>query len=118
MHKFYSPIVNYDSIIFNILKEAGSRGLSVKKITMHVFNASNSLFQSSNFEEIHKYVYAYLKRNSQKKDAFVMKTDIRGRYRINEASPKTRQLMLDFKEQTLCAETEKSEQYNSPTLFD
>ena len=52
--------MQYDKEILRVLAEAGSEGLSVQKISRHVFNACNSLFNSLNQEDVHKYVQMYL----------------------------------------------------------
>ena len=93
----YSNSMNYDNEILFILNEAGENGLSVKKIAMHVFNSCNDLFDVVSFDEVHRYVSGYLARNSRCAGSRVLRTDVRGVYRIN-SSFMTRQLTLDFKE--------------------
>ena len=39
--------MQYDKEILRVLAEAGNEGLSVQKVSRHVFNACNSLFNSS-----------------------------------------------------------------------
>ena len=87
--------MNYERDILRILMEAGSAGLSVAKISRHVFNASNTFFETVDFEEVHRYVSAYLLRNSKTSESVVEKV-ARGVYRLNLKSTETQQLQLEF----------------------
>lgn len=86
---------NYERHILRILTEAGTEGLSVAKIARHVYNASNTFFETVDFEEVHRFVSSYLLRNSKSADSLVEKTE-RGIYRLNANSAESRQLMLQF----------------------
>ena len=55
--------MKYDRLIIEVLIEAGSDGLAVAKISRHVFNAVNGLFDEADFAAIHKLVRAFLLRN-------------------------------------------------------
>ena len=88
--------MNYEKEILQILTEAGTKGLSVRKIARHVYNTSNTFFNVLDFEEVHAAVQQYLFRNSRKKNAVIEKTPVRGVYRINKNSAEFRQLMLLF----------------------
>ena len=83
-----------------VLKEAGDRGLSVQKIARHVFNASNSFFETIEFEEIRRYVQNYLLKNSKSSDSLFEKVGPKGIYRINPNSAEMQQLMLLFTDET------------------
>lgn len=111
--------MQYDKEIFKVLREAGDDGLSIRKITRHVFNASNSLFDVVDIRDVHRYVSAFMKRNSCNPDSFVCKTDVRGTYRLNMKSKAVRQLMLEFKDPETEAEEEtvKSQTDQSLSLF-
>ena len=52
--------MSYDSEIIKVLVEAGEKGLSIKKIVQHVYNASNSLFCMITYDEVYTYVAQYL----------------------------------------------------------
>ena len=97
----------YERHILQILTEAGTEGLSVAKISRHVFNASNTFFNTVEFEEVHRWVAAYLLRNSKSSDSLIEKTE-RGIYRLNPKSSETRQLMLQF-----CDKGEDDEEDNT-----
>jgi len=94
--------MNYDEKILRVLAEAGQGGLSVQKISRHVFNACNTFFETVDFEEVHRYVQQYLLRNSKNPDSIIENTGARGIYRINPISRESQQLMLRFcdKEET------------------
>ncbi|MBP5278814.1 MAG: hypothetical protein J6Z18_10090 [Prevotella sp.] len=88
--------MKYEKEILRILAEAGSTGLSVKKISRHVFNASNSIFEVLNFEEVHLAVQQYLTRNSKDSKSLLEKVGPRGIYRLNTNTIESQQLMLQF----------------------
>ena len=46
--------MKYDRLIIEILMEAGSDGLTVRKVSRHVFNAVNGLFDEADIEAVHK----------------------------------------------------------------
>lgn len=96
--------MQYDKEIFKVLVEAGEEGLSVRKITRHVFNASNSMFDIVHIEDVHRYISSFLIRQSKSNDSFIERADMRGVYRLNMKSCKTKQLMIDFKNQDTTAE--------------
>ena len=56
--------MKYDRLIIEILMEAGSDGLPVRKVSRHVFNAVNGLFDEADIEAVHKLVRAFLQRHS------------------------------------------------------
>ncbi len=90
--------MNYDREILLILTEAGDDGLSVQKITRHVFNNHNNFFETVSLDEVHRHVAAYLNKNSKSADSPVERTEVRGVYRINRFST-SRQLFFDFKDE-------------------
>ena len=89
----------YNNEILKVLAEAGSGGLSVKKIARHVHNAHNTLFSNVSFDEVYSYVGQYLKRNSKCADSIIERTDLRGVYRINLCNEHSQQLMLQFQDE-------------------
>ena len=44
--------MKYDRLIIEILMEAGSDGLTVRKVSRHVFNAVNGLFDEADIEAV------------------------------------------------------------------
>ena len=48
--------MQYEKDILLLLIEAGEKGLSVSKITRHIFNTYNSFFLSLNIEDTHQEV--------------------------------------------------------------
>lgn len=107
----------YDRLIQTVLAEAGNEGLSVQKISRHVFNASNSLFNPVNYDDVHAYVLQYLQRNSNNPNSIIERTSTRGIYRLNPTSADAQQLMLRFQEP---AQEEPTKVYKdlSLSLFD
>ena len=93
------PSVVYDDKILRVLTEAGSDGLSVLKLSRHVFNASNTLFETVDFEEVHRYVQSFLLKNSRSSDSLVENVGRRGVYRLNPRSAESQQLMLQFSDE-------------------
>ncbi len=89
--------MNYEKEILCILVEAGDRGLSLNKIVMHVFNSRNGFFDVVSFEDVHRYVSNYLKRNCKSVGSAIEKTGKRGIYRLNPSSVASCQLQFNFK---------------------
>lgn len=88
--------MNYEKEILKVLFEAGSEGLSVHKIAIHVHNAHNTLFSTTSFEAVRHDVQLWLLRNSRFKDSPVTHCEKRGMYRLNMISPKAIQMILEF----------------------
>ena len=88
--------MNYEEEILKVLRESGNEGLSVKKISVHVYNSTNSFFDSPSFEVVKKEVIAFLRRNSGKSSSLVKRTSVRGHYCINMESYVLRQQKLHF----------------------
>lgn len=88
--------MNYDEKILRFLAEAGNNGLSVMKISRHVFNDSNSFFETIDFEEVHRYVQNFLLKNSRNTDSLIENVGKRGIYRLNPRSAESQQLKLKF----------------------
>lgn len=87
--------MQYNKEILRVLAEAGAEGLSVRKISRHVYNACNTLFHPITQEEVHKYVQSYLLKNSKADDPFIEKKR-KGVYRLNRSNKITQQLLLQF----------------------
>lgn len=90
--------MNNDEIIFRLLIEAGEKGLSVNKITRHVFNATNSLFNEIDYENLHSRVQTYLYKNSRTSSSLFMKAGRRGVYCLNKKSKETQYKLQLFNE--------------------
>ncbi|MBQ6652334.1 MAG: hypothetical protein IJM81_02920 [Prevotella sp.] len=110
--------MNYESEILRVLTEAGGEGLSIKKISRHVFNACNSFFAPADYEEVHAYVARYLVAHAQNANSIIEKTDIRGIYRLNMDMPESQQLRLQFFEGDEDNTPQFSEIDQSLPLFD
>jgi len=108
---------SYDDTILKVLTEAGKEGLSVQKIAHHVFNASNTFFETVSLEEVHRYVQQYLLRNSRHSDSIIESTGTRGIYRINEKFSASQQLMLMFSDEEPQTEDPKPVIDQSLSLF-
>ena len=88
--------MNYEEEILKVLYESGSEGLSVRKISLHVYNSAHSLFDSPSFEEVRKNVVAILKHHSGKKSSLISRMSVRGHYCINLESRTFQQQRLNF----------------------
>lgn len=118
-----SPLfyMDYEHIICHILKEAGNRGLSVRKIALHVFNASNTLFVETTYEEVYGIVSRYLNHSVRCSNSLVKRASRRGYYCLDD-NPENRQLFLDFTdgEDNLlpekCEETSFEDENNYPSF--
>ena len=89
--------MHYDREILRILAEAGNEGLSVQKISRHVFNACNSFFNPLCQNEVHKYVQSFLLKNSKSVVSLVEKRS-KGVYRLNEHCNLSQQLYIQFRD--------------------
>lgn len=114
--------MNYAKEILTVLLEAGTEGLSVHKIAIHVHNAHNTLFSPVAFEEVRHNVQMWLLKNSRHTTSPVAHCEKRGMYRLNLMSKETRQMLFEFGEssiQTECTGTkDKGSSQKQPTLFD
>jgi len=90
--------MNCDRDILQVLAEAGDKGLSLKKITMHVYNRVNGLFSTVDLEEVRRDVANYLVRSSRHENSLIERTGERGVYRINMSCKDSNQLQFDFKD--------------------
>lgn len=109
--------MNYEGEIVRILSEAGADGLSIKKISRHVYNASNTFFETVDFEEVHRFVYNWLLRKSRQSCPIIEKTQ-RGVYRLNPNSGAFTQLMLAFDNETIVENEKPVQQDLSLCMFD
>lgn len=87
---------SYDTHIHKILAEVGNRGLNVRKITLHVFNSVNTLFEPVEKQQVHDYVLKYLS-NHVKGNMPLLKRVSHGVYSFNPRSPEARQIKMDLK---------------------
>ena len=88
--------MNYDREIYKVLVEAGEAGISLQKLSRHVHNACNSLFNPITREDVHAYVVQFIQRNSSGNNASIERMQQRGVYRLNSRSNQTSELMLQF----------------------
>ena len=109
--------MTYDREIIKVLTEAGHDGLSLAKIVRHVYNASNTLFETVDFEDVYRYVFSWLQKNSKSSDSLVEKAE-RGIYRLNLNSNETSQLMLQFTDAVDETKDDKPQVDLSLSLFD
>lgn len=84
---------NYDKSILRVLVEAGHRGLQLKKIVYHVYNAHTSLFETVDIDEVYRDVHNFIRRNRDKPGSVIRSTGKRGCYRLNMRSAKTKELL-------------------------
>ena len=84
--------MNYEPAIIRILYMAGAQGISVHKLSLHVYNASNDFFTRIPFEEVRQDVQAWLLRHSR--GACPEVTRVRhGYYSLNKSSARVRRML-------------------------
>lgn len=107
--------------ILNILREAGDRGLSLRKIVLHVYNQQNDLFHTVSMQETKMEVKKFLLANSRKPNGLVERVR-RGVYRLNRKACKCNQFLLQFdqdEDQDVAADSGlNSAPQEGPSLFD
>lgn len=108
--------MDYDKEILRILTEAGMNGLTVAKVSRHVYNTFNSFFNAVSYDDVHRHVAQYLIRNSKNSESIVEKVG-RGTYRLNMKSQETRQLMLQFTDEVEVTENSDKPEDLSLSLF-
>lgn len=111
--------MNYGAEIIRILAEAGEEGLSLQKLSLHVYNACNTLFEAVGYDTVRAEVYRFLLRNSKTKSSLVEHMEKRGMYRLNPRSSSAMQLVLQFSEENTDDSTSETtvEQDFSLSLF-
>lgn len=109
-------MATYDEQIITILAKAGERGMSVKKVSMQLYNINCTLFSTPDFNDIHKYVQQFLFRNSRLSQSLFC-NEARGIYKLNPNSTRAQQLALIFAEDTDNEDDDKEQPRNtSPDL--
>lgn len=94
--------MTYDQQILDILTAVGEKGISVQLLAKHVYNNNLSFFFTPNLEEIRAYIQQYLLKNSKQPSSLIEKMERRGYYRLNtQNNPDARQLLIDFREESL-----------------
>ena len=89
--------MQYDKEILQVLIEAGCEGISVQKISRHVHNACNSLFNPLSQRDIHKYVQQFLLRYCIT-DTSLVEISKKGIYSLYLNNVMTPQLFLQVRE--------------------
>lgn len=112
--------MNIDEEIYRTLEVAGQRGLTVKKVSLHVHNACNGLFESISYEDVYKYVKNFLYRMSKSKHSCIEGMEERGLYRLKDVQDGL--FPNSFYEEGGTKENLKAENLDedkgSPSLFD
>lgn len=112
--------MNIDEVIYRILEVAGQRGLTIKKVSLHVHNACNGLFEPMSYNDVYKYVKNYLYRMSKNGYSGIESMEERGLYRLKSIQDSLfSNSFYGDKETKECLESECSdEDKDSPSLFD
>ena len=101
--------MTYDQQILDILTAVGEKGISVQLLAKHVYNSNLSFFFTPNLEEIRAYIQQYL----------LEKMERRGYYRLNtQNNPDARQLLIDFREESLPSDKEERPDTNVDLSLD
>lgn len=83
-------------VIINVLREAGQKGMPLRRIALNVFNLTNSLFEPLDKEVVYENVGQYLRKNASLKGGIIERAETKGWYRINYNSQHVQQLLLEF----------------------
>ena len=124
LFRFSSWKMEIGENVLQILREAGPQGLHVTKISLHVYNGMNSLFEQRDFEEVHHRVNLFLIRQAKKKSPLVIRLR-RGVYKINRRTLREMELLFKFKDaseeeqnmRNMAAEQGQTTQENLLPLF-
>lgn len=84
---------DYDRHIFLTLQSVGRKGLQTKKLALHVFNATNNLFDKEDFDSVYNYVKLFIRRNSTNSKRIILHADRHGCYRLNLRSKYTQDIL-------------------------
>lgn len=90
--------MDYSKDIIDVLLRA-PKGLTIRKIVRHVYNAHTTLFESADLEEVKRSVTAYLTTRSKTKSSPILHTDQRGTYKLNPNSDLFKQMSLQFSDE-------------------
>ena len=111
--------MTYDQQILDILTAVGEKGISVQLLAKHVYNNNLSFFYTPNLEEIRAYIQQYLLKNSKQPSSLIEKMERRGYYRLNtQNNPDARQLLIDFREESLTSDKEERPDTNVDLSLD
>lgn len=78
--------------ITTILAEAGSKGLSPYKISRHVFNITNNLFNPVSFDDVYGSVVLCLRRESRKHNGMFIHA-AHSRYTLNKRNAEVARIL-------------------------
>lgn len=113
-----SLTLNLQQEILRVLLEAGPEGLPVKKISRHVYNACNNLFNHVDYADVHQRVVQYLSKASKSPYSAICHGQRRGWYQLNPGAKETHHLMLEFQEEQEANAKEDDKGELSLSLFD
>lgn len=109
----------HDEQIIHFLAEAGTAGLSKDKLARHIFNATNTFFQTTDFDTIKREVDSFVRRNSQDSYSLLEKLPTTPlRYRLNPNSSQFTQLSLNFTDEEPTVPESTSEEQSLTLDFD
>lgn len=96
--------MRYDNLIIEVLIEAGSNGLSVRKITHHVYNAVNGLFDEADWNVVHRMVRAFLHYHTKGTEPALSRPR-RGVYSLNRTTAAGKRLLASVLDGSLSRPT-------------
>lgn len=101
--------MKYEDLIIRILIEAGDDGLSVRKVTRHVYNAVNGFFEEADWGTVHRVVRAFLHRHSRGMEAAISRPK-HGVYCLNLATQAGKNLVDSIlNDSATCVESQTKE---------
>lgn len=95
-HVIQKDNLEYESIIIDILLEAGPNGLALHKIARHVHNTVNTLFDMKDYADVYADVRKIIYKNSRNSYSLFKRTSVRGRYKLNKKSEMFIQRQIEF----------------------
>lgn len=79
-----------------MLREAGQKGMPLRRIALNVYNLTNSLFEPLDKDAVYESVGQMLRKISAQRGGIIERAETKGWYRINYNSQQVQQLLLEF----------------------
>ena len=93
-----SHIHDLEADILQVLAEAGTEGLSVRKVARHVYNARHTMFDDLDYGSLHASVSRYLRYHADSKKSIIIHSAKRGHYTLDPKKPLVTQLKINFED--------------------
>ncbi len=87
-------MADYTTQIVRVLFEAGEKGIRIRMLARHVFNAVNSFFEPVEFEEVYRSVAVFVPAHAKGRQPLFLKCS-HGVYRLNMKSEKVLRMLME-----------------------